>query len=131
MSLKIVGDARLKANLLTLAEGVPQETTDALDEVADLIRDDAKSNAPVDTGALKKSISKEKVVRKGKLYSIAVTAGGRIRNPKTGALVNYAQYPEYGTSTSPAQPYLRPAYTRYRMRVCRAIMDGMMKRMKR
>lgn len=49
----------------------------------------ARAMAPVDTGALRDSI--------------AVTENG------VGVGVPYASFVEYGTSDTPAQPYLRPA----------------------
>jgi len=98
--------------------------------VAEKIRDSAKENAPVDTAALQKSIAKETILERGKVKSIRVRAGGRVRNPKTGQLVNYASYVEFGTSKMAAQPFLRPAYVEHRGEIIKAIMRGMMARMK-
>lgn len=52
---------------------------------------------PVDTGALRDSI--EMVVE-----GISTTANAAI-----GATIRYGGYVEYGTSNTPAQPYMRPA----------------------
>lgn len=53
----------------------------------------ARSNAPVDTGALKQSITLEV---------------GRAE-AEIGSALEYAPHLEYGTSKQAAQPYLRPA----------------------
>ena len=128
--VQIMGDQRLRANLLTFTNAVDPETTSALNEVAEKIRDSAKENAPVDTAALQKSIAKETITHKGKVKSIRVRAGGRVRNPKTGRLVDYASYVEFGTSRMAAQPFLRPAYVEHRQEILKAITRGMMARLK-
>lgn len=57
----------------------------------------AQNRAPVDTGALRNSITHE--YRRG---------GGTLRG-EVGPTVNYGGYVERGTSRTRAQPYLRPA----------------------
>lgn len=57
----------------------------------------AKNRAPVDTGALKNSISTE------------VHRDGNTIRGEVGPTVHYAGYVELGTSQNRAQPYLRPA----------------------
>lgn len=57
------------------------------------IKTRAQSNAPVDTGALARSIYAE-----ASATEVVV-----------GAAVTYAPYQEYGTIYTPASPYLRPA----------------------
>jgi len=75
------------------------------------IRDEAKRYCPVDTGSLQKSIRIQNYSRLGGVMEkIGVSAGGYVINPKTGNMVDYASYVEYGTSGSPAQPFLRPAF---------------------
>lgn len=69
----------------------------ARDRVVDEIAADARRRAPVDTGALRRSVAGE---------SARVTAG-----------TDHWVYPEYGTRYQDAQPYMRPAlYTRRRVR---------------
>ena len=128
--VKIVGDQRLRDNLFSLSEGADPVTTRSLDEVAGKIRDTAKEYAPVDTESLKKSISKQKIVVRGKVKSIRVTAGGRITNPKTGRLVDYAAPQEFGTSRMVAHPFMRPAYTEHRKELVKAAMKGLIARLK-
>lgn len=74
----------------------------ALRKTAHDIEADAMALAPVDTGALRSSISTsiEGDGRRG-----AITA-------EIGPTVEYGIYQEFGTSTQPGQPYLGPAYDR-------------------
>lgn len=58
-----------------------------------IVRDEAKSLAPVDTGALRASISKR--------------TDGNVCH--VGTNVEYAPYQEYGTYKMKAQPFLIPA----------------------
>lgn len=80
-------------------------TMGALDTCAEMIRDHARAMVPVDTGSLQRSIRKV-----GLLHGVGVSAGGHIRNPRTGKIVDYARHLEYGTSKTAAKPFLRPAY---------------------
>ncbi len=72
-------------------------------------RDRAKQNCPVDTGALRKSIRLDRRRKQGKTSFIGIGAGGYVRNPRTGKLVDYAAYVEFGTRFQRPQPYMRPA----------------------
>lgn len=62
---------------------------------ANLIADLAQQLAPVDTGALRDSIH--------------VEDGSHALARRIVADTSYAAYVEYGTATSPAQPYMTPA----------------------
>lgn len=66
------------------------------------IEADAKALAPVDTGALRSSIS------------TTITGDGRggSMTAEIGPTVEYGIYQEYGTSEQPGQPYMGPAYDR-------------------
>lgn len=64
--------------------------------VADRIATDARSRAPVDTGALRSSIE-----------SVSVEAG---KSAEVQVGVEYGAYVEYGTYKMAAQPYLSPAF---------------------
>jgi len=65
-----------------------------------LIEAEAKHLVPVDTGALRASITHTLEVLAGE-----VTAGNDA--------VDYASFVEYGTYRAAAQPYMRPAMERY------------------
>jgi len=106
MEIEILGLTELEEKLSNLEEKLSEALDDALDEIAEKIRDDAEGFAPVDTGALRKTIRIEK---KGKLKVSVVAGGGGVINPKTGREVDYASYVEFGTSRMSPQPYMQPA----------------------
>lgn len=62
----------------------------------------AKLQVPVRTGALKNSLATSLDVR------------GDVIVGEVGTNLHYAAYIEFGTRTSPAQPYLTPAFDRVR-----------------
>lgn len=109
LKAELVGADRLVARLGKARVNLDPQTVEGLNEVADSIVQDAKAMVRVDTGSLQKSIRRQRHVSQAHLHSIAVTAGGYIINPKTGRIVDYAQYLEYGTSRMPPYPYMRPA----------------------
>ena len=94
----------------TLPEAFNESSAAALDRAADDGVDRAKQLVPVDTGALQQSIRKERKAQPaGNITYTGIRAGGYVRNPKTGRIVDYATYVERGTSRQRPQPYLRPA----------------------
>lgn len=88
---------RLAADLGTAGATVAVRAGAAMGKALGDISAGAKNRAPVDTGALKNSISTE-MQRKG----------GTLRG-EVGPTVHYGHYVELGTSQNRAQPYLRPA----------------------
>ncbi len=95
----------------TIPEAFEKAALEALDEATRRGVDHAKAVAPVDTGALRKSIRQEpKPRREDGYYEAGISAGGGgVVNPRTGREVDYAGFVEWGTSRAPAQPYLTPA----------------------
>lgn len=96
VTVRVVGRERLiqriKEALLDVREGAQDETR----QVAEHIQRRAKEFVPVDTGRLRDSI---RITQTGKAaYNVG-----------PGDEVEYAEYVEYGTSRTPAQPYMRPA----------------------
>lgn len=96
VTVRVVGRERLikrlKSVLLDTRDGVREEA----EEAANRIQRRAKEFVPVDTGRLRDSI---RVTQTGKASF----------NVGPGDEVEYAEYVEFGTSRSPAQPYMRPA----------------------
>ena len=84
----------LKSNLTKIAQRAPEHAKAALLQTAADIVTIAKQIVPVDTGALKQSIGAEPITS----HLIHI-----------GSDMHYAGYVEYGTSVSPAQPWLTPA----------------------
>jgi HK97 gp10 family phage protein len=89
----VEGDEQLASTLSRAADEIA-EPSKALDDAGRLVEQRARAGAPVDTGALARSIS---ATRSG----VEVTVG-----PQVGV---YAAVQEYGSATTPAHPYLRPA----------------------
>jgi len=124
--VKIVGLHELEARLAEIGRSFDVETEKALKEVTTKIRDKAKELCPVDTGSLKKSIRRTAYAReKGHIHQMGVRAGGYVTNPRTGRKVDYASYVEYGTSRTPAQPYLRPAVEAHKRELIKAVKRGL------
>jgi len=101
----------------------------ALAAVAQIVRDDARSRAPVDTGQLRENIIMYRDrdpssvganehyqvgVRKLKLKAGVKRILRRARragtNVRIAESVFYWRFLEFGTSKMPAKPFLRPAY---------------------
>lgn len=92
--LDIVFDERALAELFDSPDGpVGKE----LARRAVRVETAAKRRAPVDTGRLRSSISRE------------LGIDNRGLRARIGTDVDYAIYVEFGTSRARAQPYLRPA----------------------
>ena len=91
VSIRGLSEAKLKVGGLPtkLERGSAAAVADVVEETTT----SAKRNAPVDTRALQNSIKGE--------------VSGTTGTVTTG--VDYAPYVEYGTSRSPAQPFMRPA----------------------
>ena len=75
-------------------EHIREPLTRKLEQLGQQIEDSARSLVPVDTGRLRNSLHHE-------VKGFTLRVGSRD--------VEYSMYVEYGTSRSPAQPYLRPA----------------------
>lgn len=92
-SVDVEGDERLAATLGDAADEL-ENLERALEAAGRLVEQRARSGAPVDTGALARSIH---ATRSG----VEVSVG-----PAVGV---YAAVQEYGSTATPAHPYLRPA----------------------
>lgn len=93
MGIRARGLRAAQQRLERLADRIAGATAEAIDEFADEVVDHMKGVVPVDTGKLRDSIAKDK-------EGDSVTVGPRG--------VDYAGFVEYGTSRSPAQPYVAP-----------------------
>lgn len=95
----------------TMPRAFKAAMAEGLNATADDAKEDAWRRCPVDTGALRKSIRKERMSKPaGNVVYTGIRAGGRYAtNPRTGLPVFYAPFVEYGTSRQRPQPFLRPA----------------------
>jgi HK97 gp10 family phage protein len=107
------GVRRLQATLTRKEGTVGAQAARALRKTAHDIEADAKALAPVDTGALKNSISTD------------ISGDGRFASmhAEIGPTVDYAHFVEAGTSRMGPQPYMRPAAERRFPGFRRAILD--------
>jgi HK97 gp10 family phage protein len=87
--VKWYGNERLKEISAQLKSGMAKACL--------LVERDAKTNAPVDTGRLRASITNRIETEEGQLVGIV------------GTNVVYASYQEFGTYKMPAHPFLFPA----------------------
>lgn len=90
--VEVEGAEALAASLNRVA-GELDNLTSAGQAAGQAVKTRAASGAPVRTGALARSV-------------YATATGDEV---VVGARASYAAYQEYGTSTVPASPYLRPA----------------------
>ncbi len=88
-TVRVLGVPQLLSRFARAAALGQVATTAATNTLAEDVDNDASARAPVDTGALRDSIHAEP----GKVV----------------VEVPYAAFVEYGTSDTPAQPFLRPA----------------------
>lgn len=113
VSFKFEGGKELEAALAQLGSPSTMKRTAerALKRAAEPIRDEAIRLAPEDTGDLKESIKIGKAGRGGrtKRRDVAETFVG-IDGSKNKRLFIYAGVDEFGSSDTPAQPYMRPAF---------------------
>ncbi|MHB8100371.1 MAG: HK97-gp10 family putative phage morphogenesis protein [Sulfuricurvum sp.] len=108
MSAEIKGIEELIKQLQDLPEKIEKRVVRAaVRQGANIIKDKAKDNVPVNEGDLKKSI-KVKGVR-GKPGTIAFVIRPT-SSKKKGKSVFYGRFQEFGTSKMAAKPFMRPAY---------------------
>lgn len=105
---RIEGRGRVRRRIRELSAGMRTGGQTAAAETAEAIRQRAKNLAPVDTGKLRDSIRTDKV-------------GPDQYEVGPGDEVEYAMYVEYGTSRTPAQPYMRPAVEAERRQFTRRV----------
>lgn len=122
MDLDIKGMDKLFKNLDRIKKDFEKEIEKIINEGAKLIKKDAKSRVPVDSGDLKKSIKVKKLEIKKNRIKIGV---GPVYEKGGDDDVFYWYFVEFGHPESddnyPAQPYLRPAFEKNKRKVKRTI----------
>lgn len=103
--MSIEGADDTKAAFDRVLAGVTGQIPKALEASAILVQGEAKTLAPVDTGNLRNSITRET----HEDYAIV------------GTNVEYGPFQEFGTSKMAAQPFLTPALNRNRSRIVQLI----------
>ncbi len=106
MPMQLKGGKELPKKLQKLSERYASKLGVAVGAAALIVQNDAKRKAPYLTGNLRRSIHIEPQEEAGERVVV-----------KVGTDVEYAKYQEFGTSTIPPHPYLRPALDENRDKV--------------
>lgn len=117
LSIKVDGVDELIHNIEVLRNAVNGGSLALLMmQAAGVLVENAKSNAPVDTGALRQSI---------RSYTTLSTSSDA--EMSVGTDVPYGVHQEFGTSVMPAHPFLRPAIEQTKDQYAAAVADGVWK----
>lgn len=92
------------------------------------IKSTSEDNCPVGTptstgipgyigGSLKKSHRLLRKVVQGVTRIISVAVGGRVKNPNTGEIVDYAKKVHDGTSKMPSRPFLKNSIDQHKQTI--------------
>lgn len=101
LRIDLDGLGGLRAELRRAGPRTERLAEQALRRIATAIQADAKRAAPVDTGALRNSIS------------TSVTRHGGSVTAEVGPTVHYGGFVELGTSRRAPRPYVGPAFDRH------------------
>lgn len=99
---------RLTVDFARHADVIGKLSSEALSEIAATLRDDARTAAPVESGALRASIT----LRGGAGYRIVYTP------------LRYARFVEFGTSKMSPRPFLWPAASKAEQSLIDALDDA-------
>ena len=119
ITVKITGQEKLISDIRKASADVQDDARKVLNEQAEIIRDDAKSRAPVDSGTLQKSIKASKTK---KSLNASVSAGG--------GDAYYAPFVEFGTRSMDARPFLYPAGRAHEEETGKKLVEAMTKTLK-
>ena len=119
ITVKITGQEKLISDIRKASADVQDDARKVLNEQAEIIRDDAKSRAPVDSGTLQKSIKASKT---RKSLNASVSAGG--------GDAYYAPFVEFGTKNADACPFLYPAARAHEEETGKKLVEAMTKTLK-
>lgn len=120
--VELIGETRLIARLASLKRGMSPPGVAATRKIAVLIKEDSQKNTPVDTGSLRKSHRITRGTRSGRTTTVGVAVGGRVKNPKTGRLVDYAHFVHDGTSKQAPNPFLLKAVRKHKNKLPKEVM---------
>ena len=92
-----IDDAAVLAMFKDMEEEIPKAMEEVISNAGAIALTEARNKVPVDTGALKGSLTLE-VERNGDQSSATV-----------GSILEYAPFVEYGSSGRPPKPFMEPA----------------------
>lgn len=106
--------------LAELGEDIDQVAAESLDAGADVVLAGMKKRVPVDTGDLKNQLKKGKVKRDGNVTMIEIGQVGEDSkiSPRDAIKANVN---EFGSSSMPAQPFVRPTMTEDKSKINKAM----------
>ncbi len=84
------------------------------------VRDEAKTNAPEDTGLLEENFALLTTAKNGEITAKVGVRGGAKKNDKTPF---YFRFHELGTKDIPAKPFMRPALENNAERIIQTVAD--------
>jgi HK97 gp10 family phage protein len=111
--MKVEGGKELANKFKSMGKKIYTEQEQSLLQAGMVVERSAKQKAPVDTGRLRSSIAT-------RLNSSKDTVVVEV-----GTNVEYAPYVEFGSSRSPAKPFLLPAFTENKAKVLKMVADAM------
>jgi HK97 gp10 family phage protein len=118
-----MNDPAIKAQLAELPEKMVEYAFEVLMKQAELIKGLAQIYAPVETGSLRDSIRIERGGEGKGWRQVRIRAGGYVINPKTGKLVNYAGFQEFGTRYIPPKYFITMAMEEVRPTIAAMIRE--------
>jgi HK97 gp10 family phage protein len=121
-------DPAIKAKLAELPEKMLEYAFEVLTQQAELIKALAQIYVPVETGSLRDSIRIERGGIGKAWRQVKVRAGGYVTNPKTGRIVDYAKYQEFGTRYVYGQFYLTRAVEEVQPTIAAMIKEGVVEK---
>lgn len=105
--------------LAAIGANIDEAVADALNVGADVLLEGMQERVKVLTGNLKSKLRKSDVKRDGNFYYIEV---GLLRGTDADS-ARYGNSQEYGTSSMPAHPYIRPTFDEDGTKARRAMKD--------
>lgn len=102
--------AALDKRLQEVAEKLAKrELRKAARKAMNIVKDDAHTHAPEDTGLLEENFALQTRMKRGEVVARVGIKGGAKKNPDTPY---YFRMVEFGTEHMPAHPFMRPALER-------------------
>lgn len=114
--IKLEGVDEILNKLQQIGTNVSKLENKALKNAADPVLEDAKANAPVKTGKLKKGLKISGIKTKDGIKYVLVGV-----NKSDNSDIFYGKFVEFGTSKMSARPFLGPAYEKNKKEIIESI----------
>lgn len=125
ITMKLDGLQALAKRLEAIDKKVAKKAIKAaINQATKILTKEVKARVPVDTGLLRRSIGRKvKTYRQSGLVIGIVGPRANIVGDDGDKPSKYGSLVEFGTSTSPARPFLRPAFDAAKDRMLAAMRD--------